>query len=63
MVKGGNLLATDEQGNYVNPIHPSTNVTVVIAQSTAPSLLVEWTEEEKSEALERLRAVQPNIIL
>lgn len=39
VVRGGNLLAVDDQGNYVNPIAPSENVTVVIAQSTAASLI------------------------
>lgn len=63
LVRGGNLLATNEHGNSVNPIAPSANVTVVIAQSTAASLLVEWREEEKLEVIERVRALQPNVIL
>ncbi|MEM2500044.1 MAG: hypothetical protein QXU30_07860 [Sulfolobales archaeon] len=60
-VRGGNLLAVQD-GNYVNPIYPSANVTVTIAQSTAASLLAEWSEEEKREVIERIRAIQPNII-
>jgi len=63
IVRGGNLLATDEYGNFVNPIAFSTNVTVIVAQSTAASLLVEWREEEKMEVIERVRVLQPNIIL
>jgi len=63
VVRGGNLLATDEYGNFVNPIAFSTNVTVTVAQSTAASLLVEWREEEKAEVLERVRILQPNVIL
>ncbi|MEM1540972.1 MAG: hypothetical protein QXJ07_06320, partial [Candidatus Bathyarchaeia archaeon] len=63
MVRGGNLLATDEYGNFVYPIAPSANVTVTIAQSTAASLLAEWTEAEKTEVIQRVRALQPNVIL
>jgi hypothetical protein len=44
IVRGGNLLAVDDQGNYMYPIAPAQNVTVAIAQSTAASLLAEWKE-------------------
>jgi hypothetical protein len=52
LVRGGNLLAVDEYGNYVNPIYPAKNVTVVIAQSTAAALIAEWTAEEKEDHIE-----------
>lgn len=39
LVRGGNLLAVDENGEPINPIAPANNVTVTIAQSTAASLL------------------------
>lgn len=45
-VYGGNLLAVDEAGNYIYPIAPATNVTVTVAQSTAASLVAEWTAED-----------------
>jgi hypothetical protein len=45
-VYGGNLLAVDEAGNYVYPIAPANNVTVTLAQSTAASLIAEWTQED-----------------
>jgi hypothetical protein len=44
IVRGGNLLAVDAQGNYMYPIAPAQNVTVAIAQSTAASLLAEWKQ-------------------
>ena len=46
IVRGGNLIATDELGNFVYPIETSENVTVIIAQSTAASLISEWTQED-----------------
>jgi hypothetical protein len=46
VVRGGNLLAVDAQGNYMYPIAPATNVTVAIAQSTAASLLAEWKQAD-----------------
>jgi hypothetical protein len=51
LVRGGNLLAVDEQGNYMYPIAPANNVTVTIAQSTAAALLAEWTDDEKRRLL------------
>jgi hypothetical protein len=60
LVRGGNLLAVDEQGNYMYPIAPATNVTVTLAQSTAASLLVEWTQTEKEQVI--AAATQPLII-
>jgi len=44
IVRGGNLLAVDEYGNYMYPIAPATDITVTIAQSTAGSLLAEWKQ-------------------
>jgi hypothetical protein len=44
IVRGGNLLAVDENGNYMYPIAPAQNVTVTLAQSTAASLLAEWSK-------------------
>lgn len=44
MIRGGNLLAVDEYGNYMYPIAPAINVTVTVAQSTAASLLAEWKQ-------------------
>jgi hypothetical protein len=46
IVRGGNLLAVDAQGNYIYPIAPAQNVTVAIAQSTAASLLAEWKQTD-----------------
>jgi ethanolamine utilization microcompartment shell protein EutS len=46
LVRGGNLLAVDANGNYMYPIAPSTNVSVALAQSTAASLIAEWTRDE-----------------
>jgi hypothetical protein len=60
IVRGGNLLAVDEYGNYMYPIAPAQNVTVAIAQSTAASLLVEWTQAEKSRVI--VAVSQPLII-
>jgi hypothetical protein len=44
LVRGGNLLAVDAQGNYMNPIAPANNVTVTVAQSTAAALIAEWKQ-------------------
>ena len=60
LVRGGNLLAVDEQGNYIYPIAPAQNVTVILAQSTASALLVEWTQAEKEKVIEAV--TQPLII-
>jgi hypothetical protein len=49
IVRGGNLLAVDAQGNYMYPIAPAANVIVTIAQSTAASLIAEWTQTEKDQ--------------
>ena len=46
MILGGNLLAVDEAGNSIWPISPSTNITTIIAQSTAPGLIAEWERNE-----------------
>jgi hypothetical protein len=46
IVRGGNLLAVDEYGNYMYPIAPATDVTVTISQSTAASLLAEWKQTD-----------------
>jgi hypothetical protein len=46
MVRGGNLLAVDAEGNYMYPIAPAEDVTVAIAQSTAASLLAEWKQTD-----------------
>jgi hypothetical protein len=46
LVRGGNLLAVDEKGNYMYPIAPASNVTVIIAQSTAAALLAEWKQSD-----------------
>jgi len=51
LVRGGNLLAVDDQGNYMYPIAPANNVTVVVSQSVAAALLAEWTEAEKRQLL------------
>ncbi len=53
MVRGGNLLAVDEYGNYVYPIAPAENVTVSLVQSTAASLIAEWTQSEKDLVITR----------
>jgi hypothetical protein len=60
LVRGGNLLAVDEYGNYMYPIAPAANVTVIVAQSTAASLLVEWTQTEKEQVI--TATTQPLII-
>jgi hypothetical protein len=46
IVRGGNLLAVDAQGNYMYPIAPAQNVTMALAQSTAASLLAEWSRAD-----------------
>src|SRR3990167_980776 len=38
-VAGGNLVAVDENGDSVNPIEYSTNVTVTVARSTSAALV------------------------
>ena len=38
-VVDGNLVAVDEYGNPMNPIEPSTNVTVQIAQSSSATMV------------------------
>jgi len=38
-ISGGNLIAVDENGDSMAPIEPSTNVSVIIAQSTSASLI------------------------
>jgi hypothetical protein len=45
-VRGGNLLAVDESGNYIYPIAPARNVTVILSQSTAASLIAEWSQTD-----------------
>jgi hypothetical protein len=57
LVRGGNLLAVDENGNYMYPIAPSTNVSVALAQSTAASLIAEWTSEEKEDVITKTNEI------
>jgi hypothetical protein len=61
LVRGGNLLSVDEYGNYIYPIAPSQNVSVIIAQSTAASLLAEWTQSEKDEVITRVGYIPPDL--
>jgi len=58
LVRGGNLLAVDEYGNYMYPIAPATNVTVALAQSVAASLLVEWTQTEKDTVITSVKRTE-----
>ncbi|MEM2249907.1 MAG: hypothetical protein QXD09_05405 [Candidatus Caldarchaeum sp.] len=62
MVRGGNLLAVDEYGNFVCPIAPSTNVIVTIAQSTAASLLAEWTQNDINFVKTHVSYLSPDIV-
>lgn len=39
IIRGGNLIAVDVNGNSMTPIEPSTNISVVISQSTSASLI------------------------
>jgi len=57
-VRGGNLLAVDEYGNYMYPIAPAANVTVALAQSTAASIIAEWTQAEKDEVITRIKRIE-----
>ena len=54
-VTGGNLFAVDADGEFVNPINYSTNVSVSYAQSTAATLLETGisglTEEESTKLM------------
>jgi hypothetical protein len=61
LVRGGNLLAVDAQGNYMYPIAPASNVTVTITQSTAAALLVEWTQEEKEWVKSELTKIKTDL--
>ncbi|MEM2293307.1 MAG: hypothetical protein QXX41_08530 [Nitrososphaerota archaeon] len=61
IVRGGNLLATDEYGNFVYPIAPSANVTVTITQSTAASLLAEWTQEDINYVKSQVSYIPPTL--
>jgi len=47
-IRGGNLIAVDENGDSMTPIEPSTNVSVVISQSTSASL-IEGTGADSAE--------------
>ena len=38
-VRGGNLVATDDNGDPANPIAPSDYVTVIISQSSSPTII------------------------
>ena len=58
LVRGGNLLAVDEHGNYMYPIAPATNVTVALSQSTAASLIAEWTQVEKDTVITRVKRIE-----
>ena len=56
-VSGGNLVAVDEYGDTMDAIEPSTNVTVMVAQSSSAVQIVaeaEWTPEEKEELPSKL---------
>lgn len=50
-VSGGNLVAVDENGGFVNPIEPSSYVTVTKTASVAAGLIAEWTQTEKDEII------------
>lgn len=61
IVRGGNLLAIDEYGNFVYPIAPAENVTTIIAQSTAASLIAEWTQQDINYVKTRVGYITPEI--
>jgi hypothetical protein len=65
VVRGGNLLAVDDLGNYVNPIEQSENVTVIIAQSTSATLVVstEVGLDELEKIYKKLKTIQSLIII
>ena len=55
-VRGGNLVAIDENGYTMSPIEPSTNVTVIISQSSSATLIgvSGLTTEENSQLMKTL---------
>jgi hypothetical protein len=61
LVRGGNLLAVDENGNYMYPIAPAQNVTVTISQSTAAALLIEWTQSEKDQIISDVGKIKTDL--
>lgn len=46
-VTGGNLVAVDAAGHFVNPIEPSSYVTVTKTASVSAALITEWSQTEK----------------
>jgi len=60
-VTGGNLLAVDEAGAPIYPIAPATNVTATIVQSTAASLIAEWTEAEKTSIISDVEYIKTKV--
>ena len=60
-IYGGNLVAVDANGFSMSPIESATNVTVVLAQSSSPTLIqgeAEWTQTEKNELVARVVGIQ-----
>ncbi len=57
MVKGGNLVAMDADGDPMNPIEPAAYVNVTLAQSSSPTIVVTGsgvTEQDKLDISDRV---------
>lgn len=57
-IRGGNIVAVDSDGYAMSVIEPSSNVTAVLAQSTSPSLVAEWSENEKNTLLNTIEMIK-----
>ena len=60
-VTGGNLVAVDGAGQPMNPIHPSTYVTVTVVKAVSAAIVAdvaEWTQAEKDVVLVATPAIK-----
>jgi len=60
-VTRGNIVAVDANNDPMNVIESSTNVTVIVAQSTSPSIVYSddvWTELEKNALINTVNTIE-----
>jgi len=65
IVRGGNLVAVDANGDTMDVIEPSTNVTAIIAQSSSATLIEGtgsvWSEQEKDNAISDIEGIKTEV--
>lgn len=60
-ISGGNLVAEDDVGASISPIHPTAYTQVVIAQSTAPSIITPPEDLSMLYLIESLRGTSKSL--